>query len=143
MKEYGFQFAVLRYTHDPITQEFINIGLVLYSTEARYFKARIQHSFGRISQAFPGAKAAGLAQTLDHLESEIATKEKRLWAYPSFWKHSPQQLRCLLELILPSDDSCLLFSGHGGGLACDLDHELDRLFDRMVMQYVRPRRETT
>lgn len=142
MKEYGFQFAVLRYTHDPVTREFINIGLVLYSTEARYFKARMQRSFDRISQAFPGAKAAGLTQTLDHLESEVATKEKRLWAYPSFWK-CPQQLRCLLEFILPSDDSCLLFGGYGGGLACDLDHELDRLFDRMVMRYVRPRCETT
>jgi hypothetical protein len=35
----AYSFSVLRYVHDPVTQEFVNIGVAVFSPEARYFRA--------------------------------------------------------------------------------------------------------
>lgn len=129
MKEYGFEFAVLRYVHDPITQEFINIGIVLYSPETGYVKARIDYGLTRMFQVFPSAQPTRLRGTLQYLESQVANFESSLTGRTISLRH-------MLEFILAEDDSSLVFGGYGGGLACDLGQELDRLFDRMVMRYV-------
>ncbi len=45
MNEVPFQFAVLRYIHDPATQEFLNVGIVVYSKEARYIRAQVSSRY--------------------------------------------------------------------------------------------------
>jgi hypothetical protein len=32
-------FSALPYVHDPVTQEFVNIGVAAFSRDARYFRA--------------------------------------------------------------------------------------------------------
>jgi len=41
-------FGVLRYLHDPVAQESVNIGVVVVSPEARYFRAMCTTSRSRI-----------------------------------------------------------------------------------------------
>lgn len=54
MTAHPFQYAVLRYIHDPITEEFLNIGVVVYSRESRYLQTKISKRYGRVSQTFGG-----------------------------------------------------------------------------------------
>ena len=47
----AYSFSVLRYVHDPVTQEFINIGVAVFSPEAKYLRAICTTSYGRITRA--------------------------------------------------------------------------------------------
>ena len=48
----AYEFSVLRYTYDPLTQEFINVGVVVHSPNARFLKARVNTNYGRASKVF-------------------------------------------------------------------------------------------
>ena len=43
-----YTFSVLRYIHDPVTQEFANIGVALYAPEAKYLSAICTPHYGRL-----------------------------------------------------------------------------------------------
>ncbi len=134
MRNIPFEFAVLRYLHDPVTQEFLNIGVVLYSKEERYLKALINKRYGRVSKTFNIIKRneylrmiTSVNRSLDRLSIGLQ-KEKLFDDYPN-------EIEGLLKRVLPPDDSSLRFGGFGGGMVNDLDKELDRLYYRLVEIY--------
>jgi len=47
-----YGFSALRYVHDPVTQEFINIGVAVYSREAGFPRAICTTYYGRITRMF-------------------------------------------------------------------------------------------
>lgn len=135
MSEYLYQFAVLRYVHDPVTEEFLNIGVVVYSPEARYLKALINHNYGRLSDAFQRVNGAFYRKLTQNLENRLNQTYEKL--NQSQWIDKPlERLEMLLGQILPPDDSSLRFSGFGGGLSADLDGALVALYQRLVTHYI-------
>ena len=52
MNEYTF-FA-LRYIHDAVTQEFVNVGIVLHCEAQRVLKAKFTTQYRRLSAMFGG-----------------------------------------------------------------------------------------
>ena len=47
-----FSFRVLRYVHDPVTQEFVNIGIAVYAPERGFLKAKCATLYARIRRMF-------------------------------------------------------------------------------------------
>lgn len=136
MSDFPFQYAVLRYMHDPVTQEFLNIGVVVYSREARYLNALISSRYGRISQTFDTIDSSNYRRMINSVRHRIEWLGQRI-TQPAFFDDYPQQIETLLnQMVLPQDDSSLLFGGVGGGLVQDLDEELNRLYTRLVYLYV-------
>ena len=60
----SYSFSILRYVHDPITEEFINIGVVVYSKEQRYLNALCDPHYGRISRCLQKLTARGFGNLL-------------------------------------------------------------------------------
>ena len=135
MSEYAFQFAVLRYTHDPVTQEFLNVGVVVYSREARYVKASISSRYSRLSDTFQGINGEHYRRVTSYIERRIAEMHRQV-APPQLFDDLPSQIEMILAQVLPADDSSLAFGGYGGGLTNDLDAELARLYGRLVERYI-------
>jgi hypothetical protein len=136
MSDFPFQYAVLRYIHDPMTQEFLNIGVVVYSREARYLNALISSRYGRVSQTFDTIDSLNYRRMINSVRYRIEWLGQQI-AQPTFFDDYPQQIETLLnQVVLTPDDSSLLFGGVGGGLAQDLDDELNRLYMRLVSLYV-------
>lgn len=48
----AYTFSVLRYVHDPVTAEFVNIGLALYAPTAKYLNAICTSHYQRLSTMF-------------------------------------------------------------------------------------------
>lgn len=136
MSEIPFQYAVLRYIHDPMTQEFLNIGVVVYSLEARYLNALINSHYGRISKTFESLDSLNYRRMANSVRYRIEWLGQRI-AQPTFFDDYPQQIETLLQQeVLVPDDSSLVFGGLGGGLTQDLDEELNRLYNRLVSLYI-------
>ena len=54
-----YTFIVLRYVHDIVNAEFVNVGVVLNAPDQKFLGARMNAKFGRITRFFPPA-ATGL-----------------------------------------------------------------------------------
>ena len=57
-----YTFTVLRYVHDIVAGEFVNVGVALYAPDVRYVSAICTPRYGRLNKVF-------LEVNGDHLRS--------------------------------------------------------------------------
>ncbi len=129
----AYSFSVLRYVHDPVTQEFINVGIAVYSPEVQYLRARCTTSYGRITHMFERIEGHRFRQLTRHIQDQICAEGTKIQASLPF--EATPTLEHLLARILPPDDSAFQFSKAGVGLTSDLERVLAELFERHVDRY--------
>lgn len=134
MSEHVFQYAILRYVHDPITEEFINIGVVVYSANVRYLKVLVSHQYGRLSNVFQQVNGGFYRSLANTIERRIINLSSKL-SQGDWTISQPERIEDLLLNVLVPDDSSLVFGGYGGGVSENLDSELDALYNRLVKRY--------
>ena len=134
MKQYLYRYAVLRFIPDTLTQEFVNIGVVVFSYTASYFKASLNNRYGRISNLFHGIDGNHYRRVIHSIEHSIE-KIQQSWQQGKLFTTVPEDFSELLNQVLPPDDSSLSFMITGGGIAEELDQELAELYSRLVTKY--------
>jgi hypothetical protein len=130
-----YTFSVLRYVHDPVTAEFVNIGVALYAPEAKYLNALCTSRYQRLSNMFEPVDGDHFRQITRFVESRVEALGQRLRTELPF-KAAPKNIEDLLVQVLPHDDSAVQFSSAGGGFSSDLDKTLNELHARYVERYV-------
>ncbi len=112
-----FSYGLVRYVHDPVTEEFVNVGVVLYAPEARYLRARCTQQFGRASRFFGGVDGSHFRSTLKYVE-RVLDSESRAVRGLSFDQPAADAFEVIRSLFI-IDDSSLQFAAGGGGLTRD------------------------
>jgi Protein of unknown function (DUF3037) len=131
-----FQYSILRYMHDIATSEFLNIGLVLYSPQASYFKAELLLRYQRVSDTFPGLDGEFFRSYVGRLQTLLDQQTIRSSSSQIALLTEPQRkLGDILREILPTDDSSIQFSPVMPGLTDNLDQIYAHLYDRLVERY--------
>jgi len=131
--KFRYSFCILRYVHDPATQEFVNIGVALYAPEANYLRAICTTSYARITSVFEGIDGQRFRQVSRYIQDQIcAAGERSRLALPL---GSAEGIEQVLAKILPPDDSSFQFSKAGVGVASNLDLALHDLYSRQVEHY--------
>jgi hypothetical protein len=129
-----YKYSVLRYVHDVATGEFVNVGIVVHSSETGYFGGKCRTTFSRVSEFFPDLDKKAFKGLMRAIKArlDILTESCR-----DCLDVSPrgEDLSTLLRSILPEDDSALRWSPAGSGLSADLAATLQRLYDRHVTRY--------
>lgn len=128
-----YSFSVLRYVHDAVTQEFINIGVAVFSPEARYLRAICTTRYRRITQMFQRIDGEHFRQITRHIENQICAAGRDYESALPF--EAAPAIEHLLARVLPPDDSAIQFSKSGVGLSADLDRTLSELYQQHVEQY--------
>jgi DUF3037 family protein len=130
-----YSFSILRYVHDPITKEFINVGVALYSGEAKFLRAICATNYGRITRMFTRIDGERYRQLTSYIGDQVNKIGENL---PSELPFEPGlAIETLLARVLPRDDSSFQFSSAGVGLSSNLERSLGELFGRYVEQYSR------
>jgi len=129
----AYSFSVLRYVHDPVTQEFINIGVAVFAPEAKYLRAICTTRYRRITQMFQRIDGDHFRQLTRHIENQLCAAGREYESALPF--EAAPAIEHLLARVLPADDSAIQFSKAGVGLSADLDRTLNELFQRHVEQY--------
>jgi hypothetical protein len=128
-----YSFSILRYVHDPVTQEFVNIGVAVYSKEAGFLRAKCATHYARITRMFAKIDGNRFRQLTTYLQEKIGELGASL---PSALPFEPRlAIEDLLARVLPPDDSSVQFSHAGVGLSHDLEKTLADLFERYVDRY--------
>ena len=129
-----YSFSVLRYVHDPVTKEFVNVGVAIYSAGDNFLKVMCTDNYGRITRMFARIDGERYRQLIRYIENEINSIGYEL---PSTLPFEPGlAIEALLAKVLPRDDSAFQFSPAGVGLTNNLEKTLSELFERYVEQYL-------
>lgn len=129
-----YSFCVLRYIHDSVTQEFVNIGVAMYSHQARFLRAVCTTHYSRVSQTFARIDGTRFRELTRYIQFEINKIGESLEAGLLF--DSERSIEQLLSRVLPPDDSSIQFSRPAGaGLSTNLPQTLQDLFSRYVERY--------
>lgn len=130
-----YAFSVLRYVHDPVTMEFVNVGVAVYAPGAKFVGAICTPHYGRLSKMFGHVDGERFRLVVRHLQREIEGIGRRLRSQLPF-PELPSTIDALLARVLPPDDSGIQFSPAGGGLTSDAAGTLAELYDRYVGRYI-------
>lgn len=136
MTKTPYSFSVLRYVHDPVSQEFANVGVAVFSAQSRYFAAVCAQHYGRISKIFGTIDGDRFRQTMRFIQDRVRRIGSEL--SDSLFFEANLTIEGLLAGILPPDDSAFQFSPAGVGLGTNLDETLKGLFARFVDKYSSP-----
>jgi hypothetical protein len=132
-----FHFSLLRYVYDPLTQEFVNIGVVLYSPQERFLRAEFTNRYGRISRMFGRIDGASFRSTVSYIQRMISNASERINGGLLF-SDPKEGLDAILREVLPPDDTAIRFVAGGVGLSENLSETLRSLYDRYVARYESP-----
>lgn len=136
MSRRPYSYSVLRYVHDVVTGEFVNVGLVLLAPSLRgcapivcfEFKDRVQ----RLRSLFPDVDRLSFAEAIRAISRSARTVAKQVESDGLF---SEGDARAVAIRMLPHDGSSLQWSEIGTGLAKDVEKEFERIADRMLSHY--------
>lgn len=128
-----YTYTILRYVHDTVTGEFVNVGVALFAPQAQYASALCRTTYGRLTNAFPGMDGEAFKKTMRFVQARLEELGERLTELPL--EEPPKTILELAHQVLPHDDSSLQWSPMGSGLTANPSQALEKLFDRMVQSY--------
>jgi Protein of unknown function (DUF3037) len=132
--EIKFGYTVLRYVHDITTQEFVNVGVLIYAPENRILRLKCNPELRRVHSLFPSAEPKQLKTLLHQLQEAFDTYAARI-APGSREVSIPDEIMRAAAQVLPKDSSALQWASAGGGYAGSLDTAMEGLFARYVQHH--------
>lgn len=136
-----YTYAILRYRHDAIIGESLNVGVALFAKHLGRFEYRFSSKFSRLKAAFPSLDGDAYRSTIKAIENGL----KRFEGFsPNMVSPSASGVREIVEQVLRQDDSSFHWSEIGEGISTDIEDEIEFLFRRFVSWHeeVNPSRRT-
>jgi len=130
-----YSFSVLRYIHDGVTAEFVNVGVAIYAGDDSYLKAKCTIQYGRITRLFERIDGDRFKQLVRYVEDEVTALGYKLRQHTLPFAELGTTIEALLKTVLPPDDSAIQFSPAGYGVTANLETALSELYQRYVEQY--------
>ena len=131
-----YSYVVLRYIHDVLTGEFVNVGLVMVVPGRPLILTKARKTFGRIKNVFPDLDSDAYKRAIEAIERGMKSVQRGLKSEGLF--NGDKTAGDYARIALPLDDSSLQWSPVGAGLTADPQMTFDRLYQRFVSRYDRP-----
>lgn len=129
----SYSFSVLRYVHDMMTGEFVNVGLVLFVPATGLLLVRTSSSIARLRAVFPDIQRPAFTATMKSIERAGKKLARRAAEGPMLGE--TQTAAQFGTRLVPDDDSALQWAPMGGGITDDPRKTFGRLFERQVERY--------
>ncbi|RJQ46750.1 MAG: DUF3037 domain-containing protein [Nitrospiraceae bacterium] len=129
-----YTFSILRYMHDVLSGEFVNVGVVLFAPKAKYLNALCTSRYSRISKLFSDFDGEHFRKSVRYIQARLEEEGERLSNELPF-NEAPTGAQNFAAKILPIDDSSLQFSSDGYGLTDDPEKTIEQLYNRYVEKY--------
>lgn len=127
-----YQSMLLRYIHDPVSGEFANLGIVLFSP-GHPLEVRMTSSLARPSRFFGGIEFRHLRGLLDRLAR--ALRKTDTGARQMDFLKAGLEIHEVTARLLAFDVSSLRWADAGAGVTDDLKSEADRQFERLITRF--------
>ncbi|MFC5584788.1 DUF3037 domain-containing protein [Nitratireductor kimnyeongensis] len=128
-----YTYAILRYRHDAIAGEQINIGVILYAPKSGYLGSKFKKALSRITKVFPTASGSALRHDIRQIERAFAKITKN--GQTNDLLSRDMNALSFGHKVVAADDSSLVWSEMGAGVTADPDKTLENLHQRFIGQY--------
>ncbi|AMX93258.1 DUF3037 domain-containing protein [Mesorhizobium sp. M7A.F.Ca.US.014.04.1.1] len=128
-----YNFIVLRYVHDIVTGEFVNVGVILHVSREGILRWRTRKTIGRIKSVFPDLDREAFVAAMRSVERGMRGASKMLPKEGLF--RQDRGLDSYAKSIVPNDDSSLQWSPVSSGVTNDPSKTFERLYERFVGRY--------
>lgn len=132
-----YSYTVLRYVHDPLAGEFINVGVVLFAPAAYGIApvliANTRKTIGRMRDMFPDLDRASFIAAMRSIDRALNRLDKPLQKEGLLLPRA--DATSFAQKALPNNDGALQWSSLGTGLTADPRTTFDRLYERFVTKY--------
>lgn len=129
----AYSYTLLRYVHDVMTGEFVNVGVVIFVPSLGSVRFKTRLTIGRLKGVFPDIDRRSF------VESMHAVRRGLQWVAKSEisagFLRSDGDAADIAQRAVPTDDSSLQWSTCGTGLTANPEDTLMRLFERFVTRY--------
>ena len=133
MTRFPYTYTILRYVHDIATGEFVNVGVVLVSPEAQFAGVRLRDRPGRLTRMFSDFDKGHFRNIVSHLDHRFRQHCQHAKGLP--YREYQRDARAVAASILKDDDSAFQWSPLGSGVSSNLQRELDRTYERLVVHH--------
>lgn len=128
-----YSYTVLRYVHDVVSGEALNVGVVMHAPSDGFLKVRTRKNVDRLKQAFPDLDRSTFAAAMRAVNRGLEAIPEHTRTLSLFGEEF--DARSFALKVLPNDDSTLQWSPIGTGLAINPDKTFERLYERYVLRY--------
>lgn len=128
-----FTYCILRYIHDPVAGEAMNVGVLVYSPEAKFLSVTFEYRYERLSNAFSDFDGEGFRRTARAFESASEDLRDELFSptlRPTI--DLPADAVNAARRLWPDQGLSYRTSESGAGLSADLTASTAHLFHRFV-----------
>jgi transcription initiation factor IIE alpha subunit len=132
--KHPYSYVILRYVHDIMTGERLNVGVVVYSAKAQYLGALCRPTYLRLSHAFPGMRGDSFRSVSRYIQDELQRIGEGLQRGLQA-SEIQRDITALVTSVLPKDESAFQWSEPAIGVSGDLPRTLDDLYERLVTKY--------
>lgn len=128
----AYTYVVLRYRHDAIAGESVNVGVVLHCAQTGFLGHKLTLQFGRLRSIFPDLDGDAFRTSIRAVRHGLDTLSRREKADMLSRLETAESHA---QAVLPKDDSSFIWGNIGAGLTADPQDEMERLFQRFVTWY--------
>ncbi len=128
-----YEYTVIKYVHDPVAHECLNIGVLVLSVndDRVFFDGRFEQRYGRLSEAFSGFNGENFRRSVSRLQRQVDRLSTHLQQTQLFTAEPPSLGELIKELI-PDPGMSFRNGEVNGGITDDSAEELGRLFHRFI-----------
>ncbi len=130
----AYSYSVLRYVHDTLTGEFVNVGLIMYSPQKSFAKFVTKSTFSRITGVFPTVDIDDFKLLTNSLKKRFKYVYEKKIANCDLWDKQCSLGEILSDMI-PKDDSSLLWSPISHGVSSNLEMDFEKIFSRQITKF--------
>jgi len=126
----SFQYQILRFLPDRVSEEFLNMGIVVFDANTDELVVEFVEKTGRLTQIFPETSARNLLKAVKHIDGRLRTIASQIKKEIQFDKLN--EISQITTKALPIDDSALFFTKPQNILDVDINAVSTYLFDRLI-----------
>jgi hypothetical protein len=129
-----YQYQIIRYIHDRITGEFVNVGLVMFEPDSKYLDCKVITKYSRISHFFGDINGSFLLSTLKQFQNQVCEISK---SFDEFLNNKKdfKDVSSITNYLLPKDDSALIVTDVSFGIDLKMEAAFDDLYNRLIERY--------
>ena len=129
----AYSYTLLRYVHDVLTGEFVNVGVVVFVPSTGVVKFKTRATIGRLKGIFPDIDRSAFVSSMYAIRRALQRIAKSE-ANAGFLKTEGDAVS-IGNKAVPADYSSFQWSSSGSGLTSHAEETVDRLYERFVSRY--------
>lgn len=128
-----YQYKILRYVHDHISNEFVNVGIVLYDPTTKFLCAKTISRYSRLSNFFLDVKGH---EVISYLKAFVNNVNNVANSFNELFAHNYTDLDEVMSEVMRKDDFSIVYTETKYCIDVQPDIALEDAFNRYVNKYI-------